>query len=106
VRILDLWPMARPSVASLPSTSCIGKPAANSIAKENRPIWSVCGDFNVAPHDVDIYDPNLWRGAIMASDGERAALPRIMQHWPRDTLRSTTRKANFSAWWDYQMRAF
>src|SRR5437762_9740111 len=34
---------------------------------------AVCGDFNVAPRDEDVYDPQLWRGAIMCSDGERAA---------------------------------
>src|ERR1051325_4050022 len=27
----------------------------------------VCGDFNIAPRDEDVYDPELWRGAIMKS---------------------------------------
>src|SRR5207253_2662608 len=31
---------------------------------------AVCGDFNVAPEDVDIYDPQLWHGAIMCSEAE------------------------------------
>ncbi len=37
----------------------------------------VCGDFNVAPKDEDIYDPDLWRGAIMCSDGERKAFDEL-----------------------------
>src|SRR5436190_14824009 len=37
----------------------------------------VCGDFNVAPKDEDVYDPELWRGAIMCSDGERAAFEQL-----------------------------
>ena len=43
--------------------------------------WSVCGDFNVAPNDEDMYDPALWRAAIMCSDGERTCIPGIMRHW-------------------------
>src|SRR3954452_22133874 len=33
----------------------------------------VCGDFNVAPKDEDVYAPDLWRGAIMCSEAERKA---------------------------------
>ena len=37
----------------------------------------VAGDFNVAPEDEDVYDPDLWRGAIMCSDGERRAFQEL-----------------------------
>ena len=43
------------------------------LAKEQDVDLVVCGDFNVAPEDVDVHDPELWRGAIMCSDDERAA---------------------------------
>ena len=39
--------------------------------------WPLCGDFNVAPSDEDVHDPALWRGAIMCSDGERAAFQQL-----------------------------
>ncbi len=32
-------------------------------AQESFPQVIVCGDFNVAPEDRDVYDPRLWRGA-------------------------------------------
>src|SRR5438309_38975 len=47
---------------------------------------AVCGDFNVAPKDEDVYDPELWRGAIMCSDGERAALEQLGGAGLTDTL--------------------
>src|SRR6266513_2788384 len=37
----------------------------------------VTDDFNVAPEDIDVHDPALWRGAIMCSDGERAAFANL-----------------------------
>src|ERR1700730_8982671 len=48
---------------------------------------AVCGDFNVAPRDEDIYDPELWSGAIMCSDGERAAFEELRGVGLIDTLR-------------------
>src|SRR6516162_3085988 len=47
----------------------------------------VCGDFNVAPEDIDVYDPALWHGAIMCSKGERAAFEALCQLGLQDTLR-------------------
>src|SRR5262249_48315974 len=37
------------------------------VAKEQSSDVAVCGDFNVAPADIDVYDAELWRGAIMCS---------------------------------------
>ena len=25
----------------------------------------LCGDFNVAPEEIDVYDPRLWKGRIL-----------------------------------------
>src|SRR5436189_1763268 len=44
------------------------------IAKEKSGDLVVCGDFNVAPEDIDVYDADLWRGAIMCYDQDRAAV--------------------------------
>ena len=76
------------------------------IAKENSPDLVVCGDFNVAPEDVDVYDADLWRGAIMASDGERAAFRQLCSLGLHDTLRIHHKEGELFSWWDYQMRAF
>ena len=66
----------------------------------------VCGDFNVAPEDDDVYDPALWRGAIMCSDGERAAFQHLSDSGFVDTLRLHHRGTGPFTWWDYRMLAF
>jgi len=76
------------------------------IAKEKSSDVVVCGDFNVAPEDIDVYDANLWRGAIMCSDGERAAFQQLCETGLRDTLRIHHKEGELFSWWDYQMRAF
>src|SRR5881296_2605072 len=76
------------------------------IAKEKSRDLVVCGDFNVAPEDTDVYDPDLWHGAIMASEGERAAFRELCEIGLRDTLRIHHKEGGLFSWWDYQMRAF
>ena len=76
------------------------------IVKEKSADIVVCGDFNVAPEDIDVYDPNLWRGAIMCSDSERAAFQELWKIGLCDTLRIHHKEGELFSWWDYQMRAF
>lgn len=66
----------------------------------------VAGDFNVAPNDIDTHDPQLWRGAIMCSDGERAAFQQLCEIGLIDTLRLHHREAGIFTWWDYRMLSF
>ncbi len=66
----------------------------------------VCGDFNVAPEDRDVYDPELWRGAIMCSDSERAAFGQMCGIGLRDTLRLHHPETGLFSWWDYRMLGF
>ena len=100
-----------------PNGQAVGSPAyeyklhwyrrlRDCIAKEKSSDVVVCGDFNVAPEDIDVYDPNLWRGAIMCSDGERAAFQQLCEIGLRDTLRIHHKEGELFSWWDYQMRAF
>jgi exodeoxyribonuclease-3 len=76
------------------------------IAREKSNDVVLCGDFNVAPEDIDVYDSGLWRGAIMCSDGERAAFRKLCALGLRDTLRIYHKEGDLFSWWDYQMRAF
>ncbi len=66
----------------------------------------VCGDFNVAPKDEDVYDPDLWRGAIMCSEGERKAFDDLCAIGLSDTLRLHHHKTGLFTWWDYRMLSF
>jgi exodeoxyribonuclease III len=100
-----------------PNGQAVGSPAyayklqwyrrlRDCIAKEKSNDVVVCGDFNVAPEDIDVYDPKLWRGAIMCSDGERAAFRELCEIGLHDTLRIHHKEDGLFSWWDYQMRAF
>jgi len=66
----------------------------------------VCGDFNVAPEDRDVFDPELWRGAIMCSAGERAAFRQLQDMGLSDTLRLHHQETGLFSWWDYRMLSF
>jgi len=100
-----------------PNGQAIGSPAyeyklhwyrrlRDCVANEKSVDVIVCGDFNVAPEDIDVYDPDLWRGAIMASESERAAFRELCKIGLCDTLRIHHKEGELYTWWDYQMRAF
>jgi exodeoxyribonuclease III len=89
--------------------SCLRKESAVDLADGRvRPNGGliVCGDFNVAPEDVDVHDPQLWRGAIMCSDQERAAFQQLCDVGLCDTLRLHPQPPGVFTWWDYRMLAF
>ncbi len=75
-------------------------------AEDNAGKLAICGDFNIAPRDEDVHDPVLWRGAIMCSEGERAAFQRLCDFGLKDTLRLHHPEAGLFSWWDYRMLAF
>jgi exodeoxyribonuclease-3 len=100
-----------------PNGQAVGSPAykyklewyaglRNCLAKQKGSDLVVCGDFNVAPEDVDVHDPQLWRGAIMCSDGERAVFQQLRAIGLRDTLRLHPQPPGVFTWWDYRMLAF
>jgi exodeoxyribonuclease-3 len=100
-----------------PNGQAVGSPAytyklqwyrrlRDCVAKEKFPEVVVCGDFNVAPEDIDVYDAGLWRGAIMTSDAERAAFGELCRLGLHDTLRIHHKEGGLFSWWDYQMRGF
>ena len=76
------------------------------LTKEQDVDLVVCGDFNVAPEDRDVFDPDLWRGAIMCSDGERAAFRGLCDVGLHDTLRLHHEETGLFSWWDYRMLSF
>lgn len=66
----------------------------------------VCGDFNVAPEDRDVWDPEQWRGQILCSDPERAAFRELLAWGLTDALRMLRPEAGIYTWWDYRGGAF
>ncbi len=66
----------------------------------------VLGDFNIAPEDRDVHDPELWRGKILCSDAERDALAAVMAPGLVDTFRAFEEDGGIFSWWDYRAAAF
>jgi len=66
----------------------------------------VLGDFNIAPDDRDVHDPEEWRDKILCSDAERQALKAINDLGLADTFRLFEQEAAVFSWWDYRMNAF
>ena len=64
------------------------------------------GDFNVAPHDLDVYDPLAYVGATHVSPAERAALTRLRDWGLVDVVRPFHPEAGFYTWWDYRAGNF
>lgn len=71
-----------------------------------RPDAVLCGDFNVAPEDVDVYDPKVWRGQVLFTDEEKAALAAIRETGMVDVVRRVRPEGPLFTWWDYRMRGF
>jgi exodeoxyribonuclease-3 len=66
----------------------------------------VLGDFNIAPDDRDVYDPDGWREKILCSTPEREALGRILDLGLVDTFRLFEQEERVWSWWDYRMNMF
>ena len=64
------------------------------------------GDFNVAPDDLDVYDPLAYIGATHVSPAERAALARLRDWGLVDVVRPFHPEAGFFTWWDYRAGMF
>lgn len=68
--------------------------------------YVVLGDFNIAPTDADVYDPEAWHERILCSTPEREALQRIMDLGFGDSFRLFEQEEKTFSWWDYRLNAF
>ncbi len=66
----------------------------------------VLGDFNIAPTDADVHDPEAWKDKILCSVEERNALQAIMELGLTDTFLMFDQKPGQWSWWDYRQAAF
>lgn len=66
----------------------------------------VCGDFNIALEDRDIYDGFGKENHIMSSPSERQALKAILELGFADAFRKFTSEGGYFSWWDYRAAGF
>ncbi|HUY47528.1 MAG TPA: exodeoxyribonuclease III [Streptosporangiaceae bacterium] len=69
-----------------------------------RPL-AVCGDFNIAPTDADVWDPAAFTGATHVSPAERAALADLLRLGLTDVPPRALKGQPFT-YWDYRAGNF
>ena len=66
----------------------------------------ICGDFNIALEDKDIYSANNKAKHIMSSPTEREALQNVLSVGLQDAFRKFTDETGHYSWWDYRAAGF
>lgn len=77
---------------------------AEELARHERLV--VVGDFNIAPDDRDVHDPEEWREKILCSTPEREALKALTDLGLTDSFRRFEHEPQTFSWWDYRMNNF
>jgi exodeoxyribonuclease-3 len=66
----------------------------------------LCGDFNVAPDELDVWDVPAWTGKLHFSIPERAAMHYVKQWGFVDLYRKMNGDVREFSWWDYREGAW
>ena len=66
----------------------------------------VCGDFNVAPHAIDVHNPKKWDKTVLFHQSIRDKLFDVMSVGLVDAFREKHPEAKEFSWWDYRMGAY
>ena len=68
--------------------------------------YVVVGDFNIAPENIDVYDPDGLAGQVLFSGAERHAFDELVSLGLTDTFRLFEQEPDTFSWWDYRMGMF
>lgn len=77
---------------------------AAEMARHERLV--VLGDFNIAPEDRDVYDPQDWGAGVLCSPPEREALQALFRLGLVDVFRQFEQAEKLFSWWDYRAGRF
>lgn len=66
----------------------------------------ICGDFNIALEDRDIYKSEGRETHIMSTPTEREALRSVLELGFADAFRKFTEESGHFSWWDYRAASF
>lgn len=66
----------------------------------------LAGDFNIAPEERDVHDPELWQDRVLCSGKEREAFHELAQAGLIDVFRRFGQPEKSFTWWDYRRSAF
>jgi len=77
----------------------------SATAKPGQPVV-VCGDFNIAPEDKDVWDPSAFLGGTHVSPQERQALADLSSWGLVDAFRLCWPDDRLYTYWDYRAGNF
>ena len=66
----------------------------------------VCGDMNIAPADIDVFDPSAYVGHTHVTPAERAALAKLQALGLHDVVRDRWPHERVFTYWDYRAGMF
>ena len=69
------------------------------------PPLAICGDFNVAPTDADVWDPAVFAGSTHVTAPEREALAELVGIGLTDVMPRALKGAAYT-YWDYRAGMF
>lgn len=67
---------------------------------------ALCGDFNIAPTDDDVWNPAAFQGSTHVSQPERAAFTALLDAGLTDVVRPLLPGPGVYTYWDYQRLRF
>ncbi|WP_431928789.1 exodeoxyribonuclease III [Nonomuraea jabiensis] len=78
----------------------------DALAAETAMPLVVCGDYNVAPTDADVWDPALFAGATHVTPAERRALADLRELGLHDVVPTPMKGPHPFTYWDYRAGMF
>jgi exodeoxyribonuclease-3 len=84
--------------------AALQKALHDALQKNNKVV--LVGDFNITPSDLDVYDPDKWRGKIHCSEIERLMLLNLMSDGLYDRYRYFISQRDIFSWWDYRSKGY
>lgn len=73
-----------------------------SLLRTYNEITVIGGDYNVAPSDIDVYDPDSLRGSICFHPDEQRKFRSLLHLGYSDAFRLTHPDSQQFSWWDYR----
>jgi exodeoxyribonuclease-3 len=73
---------------------------------KNHEKLALLGDFNIAPEDRDVHNPEKWEGCNLVSPAERAAFNDMIGLGLVDSFRMFDQPEQAFSWWDYRQMGF
>ncbi len=112
---IDIWSLYVPNGRTLDDPhydyklewlAALANATAAELAAQPTRQLALCGDFNIAPTDDDVWDPAAFEGSTHVSAPERAAFAQLLHTGLADVVRPFHPGPGVYTYWDYQRLRF